>query len=567
LTVSAFGQTSGFDNPFTIQTPVIQSFSPQEVYPGEEVVIQGFSFPEHTDYLEVFFNGVIAEVISSSYSSIKVLAPFPSDSMNTIQIRCDRQRVYSDNQIKVCLPDKAIISPTSGTFLDRISIQGPGIGDTHLYIRNVTIGSSITHIIERNLNEIIVEVPEWIGPNESVVRINYENDTIICSNTFFLNEVEINSLSDNSIVAGEDLHIYGNNFNPNKVRNRVFIGDSLYYPYEASSSQLKVRTSISQPAGDYIVAVQTCGSVVPFAELLNIIQSPWTELSGFPSGILIGSGSCSDGEYGYVGLGKSYSGFMEDIYQYSVSYDDWNKIADFPGQPRTNPLSFVIDGKVFFGGGKDGAPAYNNPQSYFDYYEYDPDLDQWGDILVYPGTSSYDYNGTSEVVNGRCYISSDSYEFYEFTRGETQPWRRLSTPADGIYSQAASFSLGDVIYFVGGLDKRTSTSVKKSEVWAYNTNSNTWEKKSDIPAGVRYDGVAFVIDGMAYFGLGADFYLQDDLWRYDPQDDQWTFVSRMPPGGRLNPFCFVIGNIAYLGLGTSGYSPTFTDIYSFEPAY
>lgn len=75
---------------------------------------------------------------------------------------------------------------------------------------------------------------------------------------------------------------------------------------------------------------------------------------------------------------------------------------------------------------------------------------------------------------------------------------------------------------------------------------NAWIRKADPP--INFANVSFAINGKGYIGFGFGS-AGNKLWRYDPLDNTWTEVAPFPGGLRGEPVSFVIDDIAYVGLG------------------
>jgi N-acetylneuraminic acid mutarotase len=99
-----------------------------------------------------------------------------------------------------------------------------------------------------------------------------------------------------------------------------------------------------------------------------------------------------------------------------------------------------------------------------------------------------------------------------------------------------------------------------------------WKKLKPFPGGKRDNGVAFVINNKAYFGLGENLGVQagyNDLWQYAPESDSWTQKANMPKygnaTGRQGGFSFVYNNKAYIGGGRSQNYENLSDINTYDP--
>jgi N-acetylneuraminic acid mutarotase len=314
--------------------------------------------------------------------------------------------------------------------------------------------------------------------------------------------------------------------------------------------------------GAQIIGVKTCGDFNNYSETVNITPSVWLRIADFPGGKAYKLASFAIGNYGYVGLGTGINqANLSGFWKYDPAQDEWEDIANFPGEPRIHAHAFSIDGKGYVGGGFDVDAPYRVPLS--DFYEYDPDSDSWSTIESFPGITNKSFLGIAEVVSGKCYISFSDQEFYSFDPSLPSPWTKLNNPPYGISSYNMTFSIGNEIYLVGGQDPVSGS--LNSDVWCYNTSSDSWIKKNDFQGGDRYIGCGFVIDGAAYVSLGynkSSFF--DDIWKYNQSNDTWILVDTFPGAPRGQAFDFGFGSEVYIGCGF--YNSTFLEsVYRYNP--
>ena len=139
----------------------------------------------------------------------------------------------------------------------------------------------------------------------------------------------------------------------------------------------------------------------------------------------------------------------------------------------------------------------------------------------------------------------------------SQPsWTQLQdfpTSAGG-RTLSSSFVINNQVFYVAGL----SGTGPKSENWAYNTLSNSWEQKIIPQFLSRWNAVAFVINGKGYFGSGnlapskvGTPIAANDFYEYDPVQDTWTIKNAIGPTGRYGAVGFSINNKGYVGLGAN----------------
>jgi N-acetylneuraminic acid mutarotase len=99
----------------------------------------------------------------------------------------------------------------------------------------------------------------------------------------------------------------------------------------------------------------------------NNTTDTWTQLSNSPverSGAI----GCSLNNTGYIGLGFNSNTTLDDLWSYNKSTDTWNQAATFPGGLRDAAYMFVLNDKLYTGGGED-----QNYDTKRDLWEYTPD--------------------------------------------------------------------------------------------------------------------------------------------------------------------------------------------------
>lgn len=111
-------------------------------------------------------------------------------------------------------------------------------------------------------------------------------------------------------------------------------------------------------------------------------------------------GTFSINNRGYAFLGDGGFG-NKSVYEYDPLADKWTKKKDFPGEYRSFPVSFTLNGSGYCGGGYQEG----NPYQYFtDFWRYDSVADQWSRVEDFPGPGSELF--CSGVVNNRAYVAS-----------------------------------------------------------------------------------------------------------------------------------------------------------------
>ena len=249
----------------------------------------------------------------------------------------------------------------------------------------------------------------------------------------------------------------------------------------------------------------------------------WTPKADMPEERLWGISFTINGK-GYAGLGKTSgsgnSAYLSSLYEYDAATDKWTKKADITaGFGLTQSSVFVANNKAYVLGGTN-----SNFASYGTLYEYDPATDQWATKAPYPVTNQ-----------GANWIR------YPFV-----------------------FGIGSKGYIASGEVRKASglgTEWTK-KAFEYNPATDTWTPIADFPSDGRSAGSAFVINNIAYCGLGYytdgsfnNVYLKE-IYTYNPSTDTWLGPVNFPGSERVLAASAVINNKGYVGGGSkfqSGY--------------
>ena len=145
-------------------------------------------------------------------------------------------------------------------------------------------------------------------------------------------------------------------------------------------------------------------------------------------------------------------------------------------------------------------------------------------------------------------------------------WRRKADfPGKG-RSIAIGFTIGSKGYLLGGADPGMTL----NDFWSYDMESDTW---TSLPGPGFYleDGVAVVINGKAYVGVGVDRAIIQGgttaWWQFDPSTGTWMKKKDFPGVARSGAIGFEVDGKAYVGLGWERkQSNTYLyDWYSYDP--
>lgn len=221
------------------------------------------------------------------------------------------------------------------------------------------------------------------------------------------------------------------------------------------------------------------------------------------------------------------AGVAITIYSCSGSSDpgiptgEWYKQSDFDGPPRSNAVSFTINGNPYIGGGFYTASSSTVGRFLNDFWVYSADHDSWTRIAPFPGVARS--NGIAFSANGKGYVGlgtdgTNYYnDFWEYDPS-TDKWTRLADFIGTKRYGASAFSIDNTGYVGSGLDSAGAT----KDFYAYDATANTWTQKASVGT-KRMNSFVFVIDGKAYLGGGKNNGVLDyTFYSYDPVADRWN---------------------------------------------
>ncbi|MFK8005051.1 MAG: PKD domain-containing protein [Saprospiraceae bacterium] len=124
----------------------------------------------------------------------------------------------------------------------------------------------------------------------------------------------------------------------------------------------------------------------------------------------------------YIGMGNQYSWSSfdceSDIWEYDLNTNNWTQKNDFPGIGRRDGISFVHNGKGYFGFGTQGDPITGANKSFSDLWEYDVASDSWEKIVDMPVPNKQElfafvFGNSLYFGGGNNGTSNSTNEFYE----------------------------------------------------------------------------------------------------------------------------------------------------------
>lgn len=354
----------------------------------------------------------------------------------------------------------------------------------------------------------------------------------------------------------------------------------------------------------------------------NPYTNEWVEKAANPGTGRGGAAVTVLGEEAFFfgGVEKT-SGSGPDVYTgttfvYSIAKNSWSMASPHPTSVRTDALAFSLDGKAYVYGGFKFASgniylsdvyAFRSPASYLSAapksltasYAGDNAISiSWQDVATnetgfriefavgnnatFTTLATASRNFTSHVHSG--VVPNTQYKYRVAAINEyglsaySNEVSILTPPNDwsGPIATALPGRSDGVAAVVGGkayvgLGQNGSGTLK--DWWEFNPVGNVWTQKTDFPGTARIGAVAFVANNKIYVGTGNDFSgtgFKRDFFEYDPASNSWSAKADFPEdfnsgAGITSGVAFAIDNIGYVGLGNTGLNNT-KAFYRYSPA-
>ncbi|HPH45720.1 MAG TPA: kelch repeat-containing protein [Chryseolinea sp.] len=305
----------------------------------------------------------------------------------------------------------------------------------------------------------------------------------------------------------------------------------------------------------------------------------WTKVTPFKGVKRSGAFSFTIGTAVYVGLGYNGDDYLSDMYVFDITKGYWETKKSFPGTLRERAVSFTINGKGYVGLG------YNrdlDEEELGDFWEYDPETNEWTTIDDFGGTARYNAIGFSIGEKGYVGTGYDgnntNSDFWVFDPAAEvgEQWQEIvSYPGEKIESGLAfvingkgylgtgrengSFSL-DFWEFTPGVEDVATTWIKRTP------DSDQSDYDEFKLAMYRYDAVAVSVGSKAYIGgVASSGAIDRSVYEFDATTFLWNDRTSFEGSARSLAVGFKLDDRIFAGTGQNG-SSRYDDVWEFKPS-
>lgn len=372
------------------------------------------------------------------------------------------------------------------------------------------------------------------------------------------------------------LQLHERNIDLSFIQHYYMRGDSLNTKFIREAIVGKyifpIHYHFTSPTFDSTIVRQNYPDAIIFEEELQSWQMPerkeesaklkdehssqtivWKKLASFPKTTSGAKPIVLNNKIYYVPSSYAPRSITSDFYNYDIPSDTWVKLANMP-EAKGNLAVAEASGKIYAIGG--GFTKTN--------YEYTLETDTWQTLDSMPTARQHIDCG---VVDNKIYVIGGITSFTNITRKnemydpETNSWsEKASIPT--LRNNPAIVTKDSLIYVIGGAGSEKSIWKTIATVECYNTKTDEWTTKSDMPFVLFKPGAVVVNNKIVVLGGQERGKSLSSVLIYDIESDTWESTTPLP---QIN--CFAgyvsVGNKIYVIGGTTS-APDWTyysDVY------
>jgi N-acetylneuraminic acid mutarotase len=445
----------------SIKPPSITNLTPESGLEGALITIAGTHFSTTPAENLVTFNGVNAEVTTSTATQLTVTVPTGATT-GKVEITVKGNTVTSATDFIVLhAPVINSFTPSTGLPATSTGFDGATITVTGNYFSTVPAGNTVKFngtsatVVTATETQLTVQVPA--GASTGKISVAVENREALSTNDFTVLPTNVWT----SVNSTHDALLRTNGI-------AFVIGTKIYFGLGQNASNADMKD---------------------FWEY-DTETEQFTRKKDFEGSERNGATAFAIGNKGYVCTGFHTGTPYQDLWEYDPAMDDWTERATFPGAKRSGATSFSVGSKGYVGTG------YASLTYFADLYEFDPaggangsgSWTQKADVGIgvagRQAAARFVINEKGYIGGG--YANGNRRDFWGFAADQWSATAEPNVPTFVITT--FSFGIGTKGFVKIG-----------SDLWMYDPSTNEWAKKTTPPAingiGVNVGNAGYVIGG------------------------------------------------------------------------
>jgi len=271
------------------------------------------------------------------------------------------------------------------------------------------------------------------------------------------------------------------------------------------------------------------------------------------------------------------------IYSYSAKSNMVVRKKNFPGERRQSDATvFVIGNKAYYGLGvgqrsiKEGTQTEWQYQYFLDFWEYDPNSDEWTqkkpfhvpsatEVHSFLGAYGFGIGNKGFIGSGRDYHFAVLPYLFEYNPA-SDTWIERTSDADvnNYGPKYASVTLAFSINGKGYVGDST-------HLWEYTPGTNTWKDLKETPGAIKQPVIALggKTKGYIYGSLNSlnsfDPVLKNEFYEYVPSSNKWNKLKDFGGSARASCSGFILNDKVFIGFGSDLNASVLGDVWEYTP--
>ena len=555
---------------FKLYAPRLDSIVTENAHIGDTVEIKGdFYYHPNSSLNEVLVDGKVAKLLDASRTSFKTyIRTDIKKAKFDISLKIGSE-IEGVKEMKLNAPQIDSIRPNRAKLGDRVIVYGkyfsPYYWSNTAWVdtNQVDVGSPL------RVNQLGIQIKSYkAGYNDVVVSFAGQSDTL--KNGVFVTDIPtFSDFSPKQAYQGDTIEIDGLNLDLNSIKiyfddieaKSFYQNDKRYcvVPYGNKNNQVYLtlkKDDLELKSGDIFTLkppkidsiVNNSGGYVIYGKGVKVGK---VEIGGQLSSTF-SNGSFSYPNWLDFGVYKNVT-FVNSAgqiatYNYSKGIAVIRKLAQrYLNLPWRNYNRINVVGHFL----------YNNMM----YLLYDDGRLYKADLFSSSVTQMtrrpepitlsayFQINNRFYLVCGRRY-GEPSKQVWEYNP-ENDTWTRKNDFPGEERINAAGFSLNGRGYMSGGYTKKPNVPTEDLyEVWSYNSTTDSWTQKKDVPFSLFRSSSYFAQDALSFntFIVNGKAYLRRTTglsFQYNPVSDSWKELSTSDPNYAM---AIYNNNFAYIGV-------------------
>ncbi len=307
----------------------------------------------------------------------------------------------------------------------------------------------------------------------------------------------------------------GVNSQCSSFNNKIYFPKEIYDKFYSSPGNYSSLIEYNPTNGSIQEKARNWGEDGIQLSINSFTQTPFISSSVLYSGKMYCFSNCSGGFYEYD--------FQSDSFYLKANYTGFLKYGTHP---------FSIGSKIYYGSEYGLAFSRN-------YWSFDTLDNKWTRIADLP-TFNRGFGAFS--INDKGYIiqeidNSDTLAMFQYSPSSNTWINKRGFTGNRMNGYGLFLTVGNDMYTgtsLYELQTNNTAPIPSSKFWKYESATDSWVQKTNVPGNPRYGAIGFSLNGKVYIGGGISFdgqgnpIVNQDFWEYTPSTNSWSPKAMIP---------------------------------------